>query len=83
MHPEEIKAKIRMQGVTGAQIADDLGVSRTAVSSVIAGRSTSNRIANYISNLVGIPTDKLWPPQPKLRRNRPYAQPSSRIGQGA
>ena len=61
MHPEQIKAEIRMQGTTPAAIADSLGLSRMTVSNVIHGRTTSNRVAMTISKVVKKPMAILWP----------------------
>lgn len=61
MHPEQIKALIRMKGTTPAAIADELELARSTVSQVINGRSTSARIAQHISKVVGIPVSQLWP----------------------
>ena len=70
MHPELIKAQIRIKGTTPAAIADALGVSRTAVIHVINGRSRSARIRAAIVKAAGLPAATLWPaPQPSgLRR---------------
>ena len=65
MHPEQIKAAIRMKDTTPAAIADELGVSKSMVSHVISGAAKSARIANHISQLVGLPVATLWPPKPK------------------
>ncbi|GKT22566.1 helix-turn-helix transcriptional regulator [Acidovorax sp. SUPP3334] len=73
MHPEEIKAAIRMMGTTPAALADELHVSRSMVSHVINGKAKSARIASRIVEVTGHPADKLWPPKvaaPKLRRAR-------------
>jgi lambda repressor-like predicted transcriptional regulator len=63
MHPEQIKAEIRMQGTTPAAIADSLGLSRMTVSNVIHGRTKSARVATAISTLIKKPTAILWPVQ--------------------
>lgn len=68
MHPEQIKAAIRMSRTTPAAIADELGVSSSAMSSVINGRSTSHRIREHIAQLLGKPADVIWPPRPSLKR---------------
>ena len=69
MHPEQIKAAIRMKGTTPSAIADELKVSRTTVSQVISGRGVSARIAERISNVIGVPTASIWPvKQSGLRR---------------
>ena len=68
MHAEEIKAKIRMQGITPAMIADELSVTQQTVSGVIRGKGTSRRIQERISEVTGLPVDVMWPPKPLMRR---------------
>ena len=68
MHPEQIKAAIRMTGITPAVLADQLGVSRSTVSHVITGRGTSARVKAKIASVTGLPISTLWPTQAKLRR---------------
>lgn len=72
MHPEEIKAAMRMKGVTPTALADELGVANSTVSQVISGRSVSARIAARISEIVGKPAAVIWPPKtgPVLRRTK-------------
>jgi lambda repressor-like predicted transcriptional regulator len=76
MHPEQIKADIRMRGTTPAAIADSLTVSRMAVSNVIHGRVTSRRVAEAIAKTIQKPLSQIWPGryEPKatrgLRRRR-------------
>lgn len=64
MHREQIKAAIRMIGVTPAMIAEELNISQSAVTSIIAGRSTSARVQNYIAKLIDKPVNEIWPTQP-------------------
>lgn len=61
MHPEQIKAEIRMRGTTPAAIADSLQLSRMTVSNVIHNRSKSHRVASAISKLIKKPLNQLWP----------------------
>lgn len=61
MHPEQIKAEIRMKGTNPAAIADALGLSRMTVSNVIHGRITSRRVAEAISSVIKKPVEGLWP----------------------
>ena len=61
MHPELIKAALRIGGVTPAALADELGVSRMSVSNVIHGRGVSKRIALRISQVIGHPLAVIWP----------------------
>ena len=80
MHPEQIKAEIRMRQTTPAAIADELRVSRTAVGQVINGKATSARIAKHIAGLLGMPVTVLWPQKRKsgtgLRRVKGTAEGS-------
>ena len=70
MHPEEIKAAMRMKGITPTALADELGVANSSVSQVISGRATSARIAGRIAQIIGKPQSAIWPPKdkPVLRR---------------
>lgn len=61
MHPEQIKAAIRMTGITPTALGRDLGVTHTCVAHVIAGRGTSARVARRIAEVTGIPVATLWP----------------------
>lgn len=61
MHPELIKAQIRMTGITPTDIGRSLGVTHTCVAHVIAGRGKSLRVANKISQVTGIAVATLWP----------------------
>ena len=61
MHPEQIKAAIRMRGTTPSAIAQELGISRMAVSHVIHGRGVSAKVARAISQVTGIAIGVLWP----------------------
>lgn len=73
MHPEEIKAALRMKGVTLASLADELRVSKSMVTHLINGDAQSSRIAGHIAGLLGKPVEVLWPPKPqrpRLRRTR-------------
>ena len=72
MHPEQIKAAMRMKGITCAVIADDLGVSGSMVSRVISRETTSARVAKRIAQVVGKPVEELFPPtgKPRLVRRR-------------
>ena len=73
MHPELIKAHLRMRGTTPAAVADGLGVTRTAVAHVITGKAKSRRIRARLAQVIGKPEAELWPegakPGPGLRRS--------------
>ncbi|WP_051227451.1 helix-turn-helix transcriptional regulator [Oceanospirillum beijerinckii] len=68
MHPEQIKADIRIAGTTPAKIAEELGVTRSTVSQVIHGRGTSERIQQYISEVIDKPVSLIWAPRELLAR---------------
>ncbi|MBF9263584.1 helix-turn-helix domain-containing protein [Paracidovorax cattleyae] len=71
MHPEEIKAAIRMAGTTPTAIAEELNVSRSMVSHVIYSKAKSERIAQRIAQITGRSLEVLWPTSSKrtpLRR---------------
>lgn len=61
MHPEQIKAEIRMKGTTPSAIADQMQRSRMAVSNVIHSRMTSRRIATHIAKVIGKDLNAIWP----------------------
>ena len=61
MHPEQIKAEVRMRGSSFAQIARTLQINRVTVSTVAQGITTSARTAQCIADLLGVPASKLWP----------------------
>ena len=66
MHPEEIKAEMRMKGVTPAMLCDELNISAPAMSQVITGRAKSKRIQTRISEIIGKPISEIWSVQPSL-----------------
>jgi lambda repressor-like predicted transcriptional regulator len=70
MHPEEVKAALRMRGITQAILAEAHGVTRTAVRAVIVGQSKSQRIQEAISRVIDKPVSDIWPGQVRLRRTR-------------
>lgn len=47
--------------MTPSSIADEMGVTRTAVTGVIAGRSKSKRIQKRIAALINKPVHAIWP----------------------
>jgi lambda repressor-like predicted transcriptional regulator len=72
MHPEEIKAALRMKGVTLTALADDVGVSRSMVTHVIHGYARSAHVMERIAKIVGKPVGAIWAqPKPVLRRTKP------------
>ncbi len=61
MHPADIQAALKKKGVTQAAIACKLGVSEMTVSRVVRGTDSSRRVAQAISEVIGIPVSTLWP----------------------
>ncbi|WP_374607141.1 helix-turn-helix domain-containing protein [Thermomonas sp.] len=71
MHPEEIKAAMRIAGTTPAMLADALDVSKATVSTVIHGRAESARVKASISKLIGKPVSVIWPGAARKSLQRP------------
>lgn len=68
MHPEEIKAAMRMNGVTAARLAEELQLAPTTISMVVNGRGTSKRVQTRISEIIGKPCEEVFPPKESLLR---------------
>ncbi|MDR3351756.1 MAG: helix-turn-helix domain-containing protein [Zoogloeaceae bacterium] len=68
MHVEEIKAAMRMRGITQALLADQLGVTRSAVGATISGTNKSPRIQAAIARIIEKPASEIWQGQVRLRR---------------
>ena len=68
MHPEEIKAALRMKGITLAALAEQCGVSRSMVTHVIHGYARSAHIQQRIAGIIGKSVDAIWKNKPVLRR---------------
>lgn len=56
-----LKDLLRLHGTSYAQIARELGVSRTAVSLVASGRSNSDRVRRAIADAAGLAVSQIWP----------------------
>lgn len=71
MHPEQIKAELRMRGYTLSALADKLGITPCVVSQVVAGYRTSVPVKEAISRLLDKPIAEIWPiERPRLRRTK-------------
>jgi lambda repressor-like predicted transcriptional regulator len=57
----KIKIEMLKAGVSGAEIARRLKVSRHAVYHVIAGRNRTPRIRKAIARALGMKVEELWP----------------------
>lgn len=58
---EFLKARLRISGTSLAQVARDLGISHTSVSSVSLGTSTSKAVEAYISEKLQQNPQDIWP----------------------
>lgn len=70
MHPEQIKAEMRIAGTTPAMLCDELGVAASSMSQTISGHIKSKRIQSRIAEIIGKPISEIWPNQVVLRRSR-------------
>lgn len=57
----KIKIAFLEKGISGAQIAREQGVDRTAIYHVIAGRSKSRKLRKAIARKLGKKVSALWP----------------------
>lgn len=74
MHPELIKAEMRMAGYTCSSLADELAISCSSVSAVIAGRGASRKTQVRIAQIIGKPVAAVWPKKDSsLRRMKVVA----------
>lgn len=71
MHPEEIKAAMRIAGTTPAMLADRLQVTPGTISIVIHGRSESARVKAHIAKIIGKPVSVIWPTAKRPTLQRP------------
>ena len=77
MHPEEIKAALRIKGVTLTALASELDLSRSMVTHVIYGNARSKRVEERIAKVIGKPVSAIW-----VTRRPPLRQASSQIKNG-
>jgi lambda repressor-like predicted transcriptional regulator len=70
MHPEEIKAALRIQGWTLSKVADITGVSNSTVSQIVSGSHKSARIQKFIAEKLRKTVKEIWPNQVMVRRSR-------------
>ncbi len=61
MNPADIQTALKEKGLTQAAIARQMGVSEMTVSRIVRGTESSRRVAQAISEAIGIPMDTLWP----------------------
>lgn len=70
MHPEEIKAALRIKGITLTALGEQAGVSRSLVTHVIHGHTRSAKVMGRIAQIIGKPVKSIWKEKPGLRRVR-------------
>ncbi len=70
MHPEEIKAALRIKGFTLAALAEELTRSRSMVTQVIHAHARSKRVEDRIAQILGKPVETIWKHKPVLRRSK-------------
>ncbi len=58
---ERIKMKLRLCGSSLADVARELSVTRTTVTSVSQGYRRSRRIETAIAAKLGLPPERVWP----------------------
>lgn len=61
MKPPLITAHLQIAGTRPRELAEQIGVTESAVNHCIHGRSTSRRIATEISRVTGLSLNALWP----------------------
>ena len=70
---ERVKMQLRLAGSSLAQVARELGVTRTTVTIVCKGMRRSYRIEQAISTKLGVTAAYLWPDR------YPDSVPSNRV----
>ncbi|WP_367401365.1 helix-turn-helix domain-containing protein [Solimonas sp. SE-A11] len=61
MSKKSVTARIYLAGSSPSEIAEALDITRSAVSRVIHGRGTSERVATHIADLLDSAPSRLWP----------------------
>lgn len=57
----DIIANLHRCGYPPCRVANNLNISRSVVSEVIHGTTTSYNVASYIASVTNLPLSKLWP----------------------
>ncbi len=60
---ERVKYLLRLNQSSLSDVAASLGISISTVSIVSQGRGKSQRVQASISQIIGIPIEKIWPEQ--------------------
>ena len=72
---ERIKMQLRVAGSSLAEVARELGVAGSTVTSVSQGYRRSRRIESAIADKLGVALDSLWPdryPHGGCSEDRPF-----------
>ena len=77
MHPELIKAELRIKGITPAVIAEKLDLHYSTVSQVIRGVGTSARVQKAIAKVLGKAVAEIWPPKSSALRRAKTSTPKT------
>lgn len=67
---EFLKARLRISGTSLAQVARDLGISHTSVSSVTLGTSSSKAVEAYIAEKLQQQPRDIWPERYDLKETQ-------------
>ncbi len=78
MHPELIKAELRIKGITPAVIAERLDLHYSTVSQVIRGVGTSARVQKAIAKVLGKSVSDIWPTKRSVLRRAKSTNKSSK-----
>jgi len=60
---ERIKYLLRLKNSSLSKVASDLGLTISTVSMVSQGRGKSARVQKFISNILDVPCECIWPEQ--------------------
>lgn len=72
---KRIRALLLLKNITSADIARELGVSRTWMSLVVNGHKKSDRIRKNIANKLSMTVEELWPANDKGQKSTPLPPP--------
>lgn len=63
MDPKEIKMRLLEREITQMDIARQENVAPSTVNQTITGRTVSARLRRAIAEAIGVPVEKIWPPE--------------------
>ncbi len=77
MTPTEIRIALIRSGKTQAQLAVEIGVSRTMIFKLIEGQTVSERVERGIAQAVGLEVERIWPSRYLNRVRRKRGRPKA------